>query len=371
LNLPVAARPLLAVGAELKNTFCLASRQHAFMSQHIGDMKDLDTLEAFERITTHMKKLFRVEPELIVCDPHPSYLSTYWAEEYVESHKNTQLVRVQHHHAHIASLMAESGLPDEMPVIGFSFDGTGYGSDGAIWGGEVLLANYRRFDRVAHLKYFSLPGGDAAIRQPYRVALAALQAAGIEWDELLPPVATTTAQEREVLERQLATNLNCVPTSSMGRLFDVVATLAGVRQTISYEAQAAIELEGLVDLDCCESYHFDLPTPSQPWFDAAPVLRAVVEDALNHRPPSTIATRFHNAVSNLILAMSLNLRSHTGVNTVGLSGGVFQNLALLRPTVRRLQSAGFEVLVHSIVPPNDGGLALGQAAVAAAQTRDS
>jgi hydrogenase maturation protein HypF len=369
LQLPFAVPPLLAVGGELKNTFCLAQDHHAFLSQHIGDMHDVDTLESFDRTQAHFRKLFRIEPAIIACDLHPGYLSSDWAEQFVGvNHATTRLIKVQHHHAHIAALLAEQGKPDASPVIGFSFDGTGYGTDGAIWGGEVLIADYRHFERVAHLKYFPLPGGDIAIRHPYRTALAALWAAGIEWDELLPPIAATNSIERRVLERQLALSLNCAPTSSMGRLFDVIATLAGVRQTISYEGQAAIELEAMVDPHIRDSYTFDLPTQANPCFDASPLLRAAATDALNHLPPSTIATRFHNAVVNLIVEMSLRLRTDTGINTVALSGGVFQNLTLLSPSSRRLEAAGFEVLVHSLVPPNDGGLALGQAVIAAAQS---
>jgi hydrogenase maturation protein HypF len=368
LPLPFPVPPILAVGGELKNTFCLAQDRHAFLSQHIGDMQDVDTLESFDRAQDHFKRLFRIDPEIIACDLHPSYLSSYWADEYVEGHNaTTRLVKIQHHHAHIAALLAEQGKPDAAPVIGFSFDGTGYGTDGAIWGGEVLIADFRHFERIAYLKYFPLPGGDIAIRHPYRTALAALWAEGIGWDELLPPVAATTGMERDVLERQLDLKLNCVPTSSMGRLFDVIATIAGVSQTVTYEGQAAIELEALVDSNIRDSYRFELPTWPNPWIDVAPVLRAAVADALRHLPPSTIASRFHNAVSNLVVEMSLRLRPHMGINTVALSGGVFQNLKLLHPTFRRLQAAGFEVLVHSVVPPNDGGLALGQAVIAAAQ----
>lgn len=227
VKLPFSVPPTLAVGGELKNTFCLAQDDHAFMSQHIGDMQDVDTLENFDRIVTHMKRLFRIEPEMVVCDLHPGYLSTYWAEEYAAMQNGKpRLLKVQHHHAHIASLMAEHCLPNGMPVIGFSFDGTGYGTDGAIWGGEVLVADYCHFDRIAHLNYFPLPGGDVAIRHPYRAALAALWAAGIEWDERLPPVAATAALERDVLQRQIEVGLNSVPTSSMGRLFDVIAAWA-------------------------------------------------------------------------------------------------------------------------------------------------
>jgi hydrogenase maturation protein HypF len=248
-------------------------------------------------------------------------------------------------------------------VIGFSFDGTGYGSDGAIWGGEVLIAGYAGFERAAHLSYIPLPGGDAAIKRPYRLALAHMWAAGVEWHELLAPVQVCSPTERTVLKRQLESGLNTVPTSSMGRLFDAVAALAGVRQVITYEAQAAIELEALSGQGEAGAYHFDV---GDGHFDAAPLIRAVASDALAGVSPHIIAARFHDAVAGLILEVSLDQRRKTGLNQVALSGGVFQNVTLLEAAVLRLEQAGFEVLVHRKVPPNDGGLALGQAVVVAA-----
>ncbi|MCC6454839.1 MAG: carbamoyltransferase HypF [Caldilineaceae bacterium] len=371
VKLPVAVPPILGVGGEIKNAFCLAQDQHAFLSQHIGDMQNLETLQSFTHAAAHMQKLFRIQPQRIACDLHPGYLSTRWAEKYVNDQGgDLQLVPVQHHHAHVASLMVEHGLPGDRPVIGFCFDGTGYGPDGAIWGGEVLVADYCQYERVAHLNYFPLPGGDAAIRRPYRTALAALWGAGIAWDDALPPVAAATSTERGVLQRQLEVGLNCVPTSSMGRLFDVVAALVGICQTAGYEAQAAIELEALVST-CAGSYQFAMPTAANPVFDATPLLQAVVDDLLNQVPPAVIASRFHKAVANLIFEMSLRLRDQTGLDQVALTGGVFQNMALLWQTTQCLQAAHFEVLVHQSVPPNDGGLALGQVLVAAHQEKRS
>jgi hydrogenase maturation protein HypF len=360
VKLPFAVPPVLAVGGELKCTFCLAQDEHAFLSQHIGDMQNLETLRAFERAVAQMQAIFRITPEIIVCDLHPGYLSTRWAEDHASGRT---LVKVQHHHAHIASVMAENGADGSRPVIGFSFDGTGYGSDGAIWGGEVLVADYRGFRRAAHLKYFPLPGGDAAIRRPYRTALAALWAAGMTWHEELLPVGASSGEERRVLQRQLETGLNTVPTSSMGRLFDAVAALAGVRQVATYEAQAAIEFEALVDEDVTTAYHFDWQ-PNIGEFDATPLLHAVVSDVLAGIPTPVIAGRFHNGVADLVVSVSLWLREKEGLNQVALSGGVFQNVTLLQQTLRRLRSAGFDVLTHRLVPPNDGGLALGQAVIA-------
>ena len=365
ITLPQPAPPMLAVGGEIKNAFCLAQGKHAFMSQHLGDMQTLETQACMANAVDHMQSLFRIKPELIVCDLHPAYLSTRWAKETVAQQAATvQLIQVQHHHAHIAALMAEHGLRGDLPVIGFCFDGTGYGTDGAVWGGEVLLADYHKFGRAAHLAYMPLPGGDAAIHKPYRMALAALWAADIAWDDNLPSVQAASTQDLAILKRQLETGLNCVPTSSMGRLFDIVASLCGVRQTVTYEAQAAIELEGLAATGNA-SYHFAMPTAAVPTFDAAPVLRAIVTDWQRGTSPTLIASRFHNAVANLILELSLTIRGDTGLNQVALTGGVFQNHYLLEQTVRLLQAAHFEPLVHRLVPPNDGGLALGQAMIAA------
>lgn len=364
VTLPFDAAPILAVGGELKATVCLTRGRHAFMSQHIGDMENLETLDACARAAAHLQALFRLEPEIVACDMHPGYLSTRWAHEQADGRP---VVAVQHHHAHIAAVMAEHGLDGCTPVIGVAFDGTGYGLDGAIWGGEVLVADYARFDRVAHLAYVPLPGGDASVKRPYRTALAHLHAAGVPWDDDLASVAAAPDVERGVLRRQLATGFNAVPTSSMGRLFDAVAALVGVRQTVTYEGQAAIELESLADVaDGHDArYQFDIIHGGDEWFfDAAPVVRAVVADLRAGVTVGHIAQRFHHAVAVLVRDLCLAQRAVRGLNTVALSGGVFQNVTLLGLTVAQLEQAGFDVLWHRRVPPNDGGLALGQAAVA-------
>ncbi|MEA3337866.1 MAG: carbamoyltransferase HypF [Chloroflexota bacterium] len=364
VKLPLQIPPTLAVGGELKSTFCLARDDFAFMSQHIGDMENLETLQAFERAAAHFQEIFRCAPERVVADMHPGYLSTRWAERNAGS---ARLLKVQHHHAHVAAVMAEHGLDGSRPVIGFSFDGTGYGPDGAIWGGEVLVADYSRFRRVAHLQYVPLAGGDSAIKRPYRVALAHLWAAGEPWDADLPSVAACPQSEQTVLRRQLERGLNTVPTSSMGRLFDAVASLAGVRQVVTYEAQAAIELEAMAAEGVEETYGFDVPSvvyygdPAA--INASPVIRAVVADVRAGEAPAVIAARFHNAVADLIDRLARQLREQTGMECVVLSGGVFQNVTLLALAVDRLDQAGFQVLTHRLVPPNDGGLALGQAII--------
>jgi hydrogenase maturation protein HypF len=375
VRLPFDARPILAVGGELKATFCLARGDEAFMSQHIGDMENLETEQAFERALDHLSGLFRITPEIVAADLHPGYLATQWADR----RYGRAVMKVQHHHAHIASVMAENGVAAGERVIGFSFDGTGYGVDGAIWGGEVLVADYAGFERAAHLAYVPLPGGDASVRHPARTALAYLWAAGLSWDPGLAPVAALDAIERGVLGRQLETGFQIVPCSSFGRLFDAVAALAGVRQSVSYEAQAAIELEAFVEKrgakrerrgathgsagdEGAYAFAWRAGTPAQ--IDWAPVIAAVADDARAGVSAATIGAKFHAAAADLILGAALRLRDLTGLSRVALSGGVFQNVTLLRAALAGLQGAGFDVLWHKRVPANDGGLALGQMAIA-------
>lgn len=362
-KLPVVVPPTLGVGGEIKNTFCLARGQQAFMSQHIGDMESLETQESFARSVEHLQTLFHVKPELYACDLHPGYHSTRWAER-ISDARQAKLVKVQHHHAHIAALMAENGLQNDQPVIGFCFDGTGYGSDGAIWGGEILVADYAHFERFAQLKTFPLLGGDASIRKPYRAALSLLWTTGNEWDERIPAVAAASPSEQANIARQLQTGRHCVPTSSMGRLFDAVASLCGVRHVATYEAQAAIEFEAMAT-NYSDSYHFDLISGVPTVFDPAPVISRVVADYMSNVPVAIISSRFHNAVAEMILDLAHLASESSGIRRIALSGGVFQNFTLLERTVARLRKARFETLIHRTVPPNDGGLALGQTIIAA------
>lgn len=366
VQLPFDAAPILAVGGELKATFCITRDRHAILSQHIGDMENLETMQAFEQAVEHYLKLFQVEPEIIVADAHPGYLSTRWAQHYADDH-NVPLVQVQHHHAHIASVMAENGIQPEQQVIGICFDGTGYGLDGTIWGGEVLLTDYQRFERVASLKPIPLAGGDAAVKRPYRVALAHLWAAGLDWDEALACVQAGSAQEQRILQKQFETNLNTIPTSSMGRLFDAVASLVGVRQEVTYEAQAAIELEALIDPSAeTTPYRFGLVVDSNMlMIDPTPVLSSIIDDLRNNVSRALISAYFHEAVAEVIVQVSQQVSQITGITTVALSGGVFQNVRLLKSCMRRFASEPFDLLYHQQVPANDGGLALGQAAIGA------
>ncbi|MBS3784600.1 MAG: carbamoyltransferase HypF [Anaerolineae bacterium] len=368
IHLPFSVPQILAVGGELKNTFCLTRDQYGFLSQHIGDMENYETLTFFEQIVEQLKRTFRIEPEIIAHDLHPGYLSTRYAKE--QSAAYASRIAIQHHHAQVASCMAEHGLTGERPIIGVAFDGTGYGTDGAIWGGEFLIMDYASFRRAAHLKYVLLPGGDAAIRRPYRIALAHLWAAGVSWDADLPSVQAAPAEERRVLAQQLERQINTVPTSSSGRLFDAVSSLAGVRQEINYEAQAAIELENLIDHDEPGAYPFEVVSDAVDslQIDASPVIQAVVADVRAGVSAGTIAARFHRGLALMIRDVCLQLRDENDLNEVALSGGVFQNLALLGSAVPRLREAGFTVYTHHLVPPNDGGLSLGQAVIAAVRS---
>jgi hydrogenase maturation protein HypF len=360
VRLPFEVDPILAMGGELKNTFCLLSGHDAWMSQHIGDMGSLETLAAFERSTEQFDQMYRVHPTRVAADAHPGYQTRRWADE--RSGRPVELV--QHHHAHIAAVMAEHGMQAGERVIGFAFDGTGYGDDGAIWGGEVLTADYDSFERVAHLRYVPLPGGDTTIRKPYRAALAHLWAAGIDWAPALAPVEAAGEVECNALLRQLERNVQCVATSSMGRLFDAVSSLLGLRQRASYEAQAAIELEWIAasHLDGAPNYRFGLDGDQ---IDVAPVLAALIDDVAHGEDIGPMAAGFHLAVARMMGDVADLIRARTGLGTVALSGGVFQNSLLVRLARGELASRNLMVLTHRFVPPNDGGLALGQAVVAA------
>ncbi|MFE9881075.1 carbamoyltransferase HypF [Streptomyces sp. NPDC005784] len=378
IALPVPVVPALAVGGDLKNTFCAGDGRYAWLSAHVGDMDDLATLTAFERATGHLTDLTAVAPRLLVADRHPGYRATQWARRTAEA-RGLTMRQVQHHHAHVASAMAEHGLDGSAPVIGVAFDGTGYGDDGAVWGGEVLLADYDGYRRFAHLGYVALPGGDAAVRNPYRMALSHLRAAGLPWRDELPCAAAATPEERRLLERQLDRGLNCVPTSSMGRLFDAVSSLAGVCHRVEYEAQAAMELENaalgdlagpLADDERNDAYRFMLRAvrqdPEVPLIaDPAPVLAAAVADVRAGVTAGPVARRFHRAVVDLVLEVCTVARERTGIRTAALSGGVFCNALLTEGCGAVLERDGFTVLRHHRVPPNDGGLALGQLIVAA------
>jgi hydrogenase maturation protein HypF len=350
---------LLACGGELKNTFCLTKDRYAILSQHIGDIENYETLEFFKETLANLKKLFRVEPQAVAHDLHPLYLSSRFAAELP-----LPKVGVQHHHAHIASCMAENGLRGN--VIGVAFDGTGYGTDGKIWGGEFLIADFAGFDRRAHLRYIPLPGGDAAVRQPWRPALSWLrEACGADIPEDLPVFEQVPERERDFVSQMIARGINTVQTSSCGRLFDAVASVIGIRQEVTFEGQAAIELEMAAHCARVEDiYSFDIGSGEPAEIDMRPTIREIVRDLKNGQSKYVIAGRFHNTIAAVIAEVCRQVRDGEHLNRVCLSGGTFQNVYLLERAVGLLRSLGFEVFLHSAVPPSDGGIALGQAVIA-------
>jgi hydrogenase maturation protein HypF len=359
---------VLAVGGELKGAICVTRGGEAFMGQHVGDTGSLETLEALARSAEHLLRLLHIEPEAVVADLHPGSMAGAWAARFAAA-RGIPLVRVQHHEAHLAALRADRDATGEM--IGACFDGTGYGRDGTIQGGEFIVAAADGMRRAAHLEAFPLPGGDAAIRDPWRTALALLHAAGIAWDERLAPVRAAGAVGRRVLQRQLETCAGCVACSSMGRLFDGVAALAGLRQSVTYEAEAAVAFEAVADENGAAGYAFGIGAGDPLRVEWTGVVAAVVADCHAGVPAAVISGRFHRGVAEMIAAVCDRLRGRGAGQVVGLTGGVFQNALLTRLAVAALDRAGCDVLLHERVPCNDGGLALGQAVLGRGLVRAS
>ncbi|NLC69868.1 MAG: carbamoyltransferase HypF [Desulfuromonadaceae bacterium] len=358
--LPRPQGEVLAVGAELKNAICLTSGRQAVLSQHIGDLKNAEVFASFEGAIGHLQKILQIDPRIIAHDLHPDYYSTAYAR------LRDDLIRipVQHHHAHLASCLAENGVEEE--VIGVIFDGIGYGEDGCIWGGEFLVGNARGYRRAGHFRYAPMPGGDAATKEPFRMALSYLfQAFGEE----LPPLPFLAGIPKETVRllRQMAEKgINSPLTSSCGRLFDAVAAMIGLRQRVSYEGQAALELEmAIAGGGETGIYSYALTQEKDVvLFDPAPLIRAIAEEVAQGADSAVISARFHNTLAAMVAEVCAELRRRTGLNIASLSGGVFQNRYLTEKVVKVLEAEGFRVLTHSQVPPNDGGLALGQAFIA-------
>ncbi|MEP6644765.1 MAG: carbamoyltransferase HypF [Acidobacteriaceae bacterium] len=359
IDLRMPCAEILACGAEFKNTFCLTKDHYAILSQHIGDLQNYETLVFFKETLANLKKLFRVEPTAVAYDMHPNYLSSRFALQLPMDRK----IPVQHHHAHIASCMAENHLRGK--VIGVAFDGTGYGVDEQIWGGEFLVADYSGFDRWAHLRYVPLPGGDAAVRQPWRMALSYLRDTfGSAVPELPRLRAAIPEKQHSIVEAMLARNIQTVRTSSCGRLFDAVASLLGLRHVVNFEGQAAIELEMIASTGVEEHYGYDIQDCPAVQLDFRLMIEEIVRDVARHEPVGYIAARFHNTIAIAIADVCSRIRDAEKLNRVCLSGGTFQNVYLLQRTVEGLRQSKFEVYLHASVPANDGGISLGQAVIA-------
>ena len=357
--------PVLSCGAELKNTVCLAEGDKAFLSQHIGDLENLSSYEFFQMTIRHLKKILRIDPEILAYDLHPDYLSTRYAEE----QKDIRKIQVQHHHAHIVSCMAENGLQGD--VIGLSFDGTGYGSDGRIWGGELLVADEKGFSRAAALSYTPMPGGAAAIKEPWRMAVSYLyDAYGEGLRELgIPVIRETGEKDMETIIKMISNGINSPLTSSLGRLFDGVAAILGVRSRVCFEGQAAMELEMTADQVTEAHYNYEWESGEYYRIMPQPIVRGVVEDFLKGIKPPEISAKFHNTLIRLFSDICEVVSREKDIKRVVMSGGVFQNSILLTGLTKALEDRGIQVFSHRIVPTNDGGICLGQAMAAAAIVR--
>ncbi|MGA8089712.1 MAG: carbamoyltransferase HypF [Terracidiphilus sp.] len=370
VSLPVEAPPLLAVGGHLKNVFALARGKFAYQSQHIGDLENATSLEFFEESLRHLMHTFEIEPHTVVHDLHPGYLSTSWAKQWADD-RGLRLIGVQHHHAHIAACMAEHSLAG--PVIGLALDGTGYGTDGRIWGGEVLVCSLDKFERFAHLDYVPMPGGDAAVREPWRMAFGHLVAAGFSEDEARELVGATELEAR-VMRRMMERQINAPLTSSLGRLFDAAAAVILHRRKVDYEAQAAIELEGIAFDEPDRLRRMDyVPELFAPDTESNGSLslklgylwRTIGDDLHRGVPKARIAAQFHAGVAEGFIGAAANAREKTGLSQVVMSGGCMHNRRLTRLLRAGLEEEGFKVFLQSRVSPGDGGLSYGQAAIAA------
>jgi len=371
VDLPMEAPPLLAVGGHLKSVFALARGQYVHQSQHLGDLENLTGLEFFEHSLDHLMRTFEIQPQTVVHDLHPGYLSTSWAKKWAGA-RGLPLIGVQHHHAHIAGCMAEHRI--DGPVIGLSLDGTGYGTDGRIWGGEVLIARLDSFERFAHLDYVPMPGGDAAVREPWRMALAHLHAAGFEAASPgMLKLVGATEKEARLLMRMMERGVNAPLTSSLGRLFDAVAAVVLNQRVVDYEAQAAIELEGVAVDEPDDGGGYEVPLHAGDWqkreplvMKVAPLWEELLRDLKGGMSSARIGARFHAGMANAFVRASEAARSATSIGAVAMSGGVMHNRRLARLMRAKLEAQGFRVYQHRRVSPGDGGLSYGQAASAAA-----
>ncbi|MFW6114961.1 MAG: carbamoyltransferase HypF [Thermodesulfobacteriota bacterium] len=356
IKLPRKGKSVLGCGAEIKNTFCLTRGDHAFVSHHIGDMENIETLDSFEQGIGLFTRIFQVNPELVVYDLHPEYLATRYAKSL-----GIPAVGLQHHAAHALSCMAEHGRTGR--TLAVVMDGTGYGDDGTVWGGEFLELDVHTHRRLGHLRYIPLPGGEKAVKEPWRLAAAYLARIYGSLESLAIPFTETLNYEKwSRLEAAIDAKMNCPPSSSAGRLFDAVSALIGIRSVVNYEGQAAVELEQIAEQDGRGAYPFGIDQQEGKYvLDPDPAIMAIVKELQAKVSPSSISSRFHTTVAEMILAVLSRLRKDGGINEVALSGGVFQNELLTTRVVQLLSDSGFTVFTHHKVPPNDGGISLGQA----------
>jgi hydrogenase maturation protein HypF len=372
VRLPFKTEQVLACGAEEKNTFCITRDDNSFVSQHIGDMENEETLNHFDNTVALYHRMFRTKPIAIARDMHPDYLPSKWAQEQAQK-ENLELLDVQHHHAHIASCIAENGLCE--PVIGVAFDGTGYGTDGNIWGGEFLTADLEDFERKAHFEYLPLPGGEAAVKKPYRTATGYIY--NLLGEEALtdgiPCLDNIDTTELELIKQQVDKGLNTPLTSSCGRLFDAVSALTGVCGEINYSAQAAIELEmAAYGIEDEKSYRFALAEENGIIvIKLKDLLKDIIAEIKNGTPKGAISARFHNTVALITLKVCLSIAQESGLNMVALSGGCFQNRRLLKKLSALFKENGFKVITNRFVPPNDGCISLGQAVIASNRLKEN
>ena len=365
--------PILACGGHSKNTFAIASEDEIVISHHIGDMENIETYNSFTEGIEHFKKLLQIQPRGIAHDLHPAYLSTEYAKEVAQRDPQIELFPVQHHHAHIASVMADNGLENQK-IIGVAFDGTGFGSDGNLWGGEFLVADYCKFERVAHLKYIPLPGGEKAIKEPWRITFAYLYATfGERFLSLKIDFVQKVRRSApwKILKKMIDEGINTPLTSSMGRFFDAVSSLLSLRDRVNYEGQAAIELEMLLNENQRlkpenQRYNYKIERKNGVYIiDYTDIIKEIVADLNTFLPKESIALRFHHTIVDLIVRLVEKISEDKNIKEVGLSGGVFQNMFLLTNTYKKLREKGFTIYLHNNVPTNDGGLSLGQAVISA------
>lgn len=356
---------VLASGALLKNTFTLLIKNQAFVSQFIGDLDNLETYKEYESAIERYFDLFQFIPEVIACDQHPDFLSTRYANIMADK-RRLPLIEVQHHHAHLAACLGENQLPLDKEVIALCYDGTGYGTDGAIWGGEILVGNALSYQRMGHLEYMPLPGGDLSIKKPYRIAIAYLHALGLDPTSSLPPFSYCSEEEREIIKTQVESRLNTINTSSMGRLFDAVAALIGIKEEVSYEGQAAIELETIADP--VENGHYNYAITNG-IVSLGSIFGSIVDDLKAGQSKERISARFHNTIANLSYSAIVNIMERTGFDTVVLSGGVWQNSLLLDLTANLLEKNKINTKIHTKLPPNDGCISFGQSIIAGSITK--